>query len=176
MSELLLLLVAPTHLLRPGSIDSTQNHREGSLTRSTMLTTPTCSHTVFFYFWWWDMCPNFVVTELASCHNCMARWWPLPVKPAVLLKVLHMVMAVYSTGRCHPKPAHAALHATPHLPSWSPHCWDKRQFKRVLSRATPYPSQQTQVRDFLLSSGLEEEDGQHHTDDTQGSLRRQSVF
>ena len=70
------------------------------------------------------------------------------MKSTVLLKVLHMVMAVYSTGRCHPKPAHAALHATPHLPSWSPHRWDKRQFKRVLSRATPYPSQQTQAPGF----------------------------
>ena len=98
------------------------------------------------------------------------------MKSTVLLKVLHVVMTVYSTGRCHPKPAHAALHATPHLPSWSPHLWDKRQFKRVLSRATLTLHSRHRLRDFLLSSGLEEEDRQHHTEGTQGSLRRQSVF
>ena len=50
VSELLLLLVASTPLLHPGSIGSTQNHREGSFTRSTVVTTPTSSHTMFFYF------------------------------------------------------------------------------------------------------------------------------
>ena len=40
-----------------------------------------------------------------------------------------MVMAVYSTGRRHPEPAHAALHVTPHLPRWSPHLWTRDSLK-----------------------------------------------
>ena len=97
----------------------------------------------------------------------------LPLKSKVLLKLVHTVISLYSTGGCHPKPGRVALHVTtpalvPQLPG------SETLYSVFQGDRSPFTADTGSGFPARLRDG--EEDGQHRTDGTQGSLRRQRVF